>query len=80
MREEYTTSDLNVGAYLICKGFPLLSVEGAKGSARRGVMYFQPQAREVAQEYFNGGMIPARKYTATLRELKAEIRHNLHST
>ncbi len=80
MKEEYTTSDINLGAFLVIRGFPLLTVEGAWGSPRRGVLHFPPEARQVAREYFNGGMVPARAYTTTLRDLKAEIRHHLHNS
>ena len=73
----YSTSDLNIAAYLMTKGYTLHSLESANGNPRRAVMHFEPAAKAAADDYFTGAEVPARSYVAMLRELKARIRHEL---
>jgi hypothetical protein len=75
----YTTTDVNLGAYLVVVGFPLIRVDSTPGSPRRGVLHFRTEAKAAATDYFAGGKVPAKQYTATLREVKARIRHELHN-
>ncbi len=75
----YTTTDVNLGAYLVVMGFSLIKIESTPGSPRRGILHFPPEAKAVATDYFVGGKVPAKQYTATLREVKARIRHELHN-
>jgi hypothetical protein len=69
--EEFTTTDLGLGSYLLAKRFPLLRI--TRSGTRRHAFHFPLAAQESADDYLRGGMIEARTFAAALRDLKVRI-------
>lgn len=67
--DSYSTSDLNLAAFLMAKGYSLLRVEAAGGI--RKVFYFAPDAQELTAEFYRNAPVPARAFANALRDLKA---------
>ena len=67
----YTTSDLNLAAFLMTQGQPL---EGVSRDGPRLVFSFPAQARAVTPGYYSGATVQARAFANALRDLKALIR------
>jgi hypothetical protein len=66
----FTTTDLGVGAFLLSRGYAILSRTRDNG---RLTFAFPEAAREVAEEYYQGGSCPARSFYHSLRDLRGMI-------
>jgi len=69
VNDSYSTSDLNLAAFLMARGLPLLKTESAGGF--RKMFWFSPEARDVAAEFYQNAPVPSRSFTNALRDLKA---------
>ncbi len=69
VNEGYSTTDLNLAAFLMARGLPLLRTESAGGF--RKTFWFSPEARGLAAEFYQNAPVPARSFTNALRDLKA---------
>lgn len=63
------TSDLNVAAFLYCRGHSIQEVVREGG---RIIFRFAdtPEISDTVLAYFNGATVPAREYSNILRDLK----------
>lgn len=69
--KEYTTTELIVAAFLVSRGWNVSRVE-SEGPI--GEFVFPDGAREDAAEFFQDGLVSARKFANAIRELKARVR------
>jgi len=69
----FETSDLNVAAFLRCRGF---SIEDLRCDNPRVVFTFadSQRLREAILDYANDGPVPVRSFCNTLRDLKGLTR------
>ncbi len=68
------TTDINIAAFLICKGHELESIEDVTEGARQKIFIFTEEIdKSTAKEYWDGATVPAKKYTQTLKELKIRL-------
>ena len=70
--DSYSTTDLNLAAFLMARGLPLLRTESAGGM--RKVFWFGPEARDLAAEFYQDATVPARAFANALRDLKTRLR------
>lgn len=63
----YTTTDLNIAAYLLATDHPLLGLDGSPG--QRSFTFGNVTEEEVAA-FFAGAKVDARKVLGALRDLK----------
>jgi hypothetical protein len=66
----YSTTDLNVGAFLIARGHKLVQVTGEGAQKKFG---FHDDARRDVDNYFLDALVPARSFAAALKTLKSAI-------
>lgn len=64
---EFSTSDLNVAAYLVTIGRPLLRLEGRPGQR---AFVFGDVIQEDVTRFYAGVAVDARKLLGSLRDLK----------
>jgi uncharacterized protein (UPF0264 family) len=66
----YRTPDLYQSAFLLTKGLTLIGTERAEG---RTLFLFRDEGRvrELVEQYFGNGLIPALSFKSSLRELKS---------
>jgi hypothetical protein len=64
-----TTGDLNVAAFLCCRGH---SIQEVIREGSRVIFRFAdaPEISDTVLAYFNGATVPAREYSNILRDLK----------
>ena len=72
-RQIYETSDLTLASFLRCRSF---SIENLKRQNGKAIFVFEdsPQLRHAILDYANDGMVGARSFSNTLRDLKGLIR------
>mgnify|MGYP003578169235 CR=1 FL=1 len=70
--EHHSTTDLSCAAFLMARGHPLLRTE--RQPSGRCVFTFPTTAREDAQAFYAGAVVPARAFANALRDLKALTR------
>ena len=73
MSELFAVSDIQLGAFLTCRGFKVQSVGGDRA---RAIFNFPPEARPIADEFFRDGQVSARKFGQAIRELKMLANHS----
>ncbi len=66
----FETTDLAISAYLLSRGYQLLSTSRHNG---RVTFHFPDSARQVTEDYFKGAMTAARSFYHALRDLRALI-------
>ena len=71
--DEFSTSDLGQGAFLLAKDFPLLRVDQ---TAPRVAFVFPKGAEQTARLFYQPGqnLVDARKFHLSLRELRGLTR------
>jgi hypothetical protein len=69
---EYRTTDLNVAAFLVARGYTMTGIERLT-DGRRGVFLFGPGARADVDQYFLNAPVGARDFAAALKNLKAAL-------
>jgi len=67
---QFSTTDLGVSAFLMSRGYSMLSRSRENG---RLTFHFPEDANQVAEEYFKGASSPARSFYHALRDLRALI-------
>jgi hypothetical protein len=72
MQDATEVTDLAVSAFLMARGFPVVSVTGRRG---RRVFVFAPEAQSECTRYFTGATIEARAFAEAMRSLKALLHH-----
>jgi hypothetical protein len=68
---EYGTSDLGLASYLVVKGHPLTGLGGLPGGKR--TFFFPGEAETDALTFFQDAAVPARKFFAAVKDLKALV-------
>jgi hypothetical protein len=71
--DEFRTSDLGIGAFLLAREFPLLRVEHGR---ERAVFVFPASAADTAKSFYSpsDSMVSARLFHYSLRELRGLAR------
>ena len=68
------TTDINIAAFLVCKGHELVGIEDVSEGARQKVFVFEDNIDKTeVKEYWDGASIPAKLFTQTLKELKIRL-------
>ena len=66
----YSTTDLNLAAFLLARGLPLLKTDGGS----RKTFHFSVEARDLAPEFYQNVLVPVRTFANALRDLKTRLR------
>jgi hypothetical protein len=67
MRQEFSTTDLNLAAYLLYLDYPLLHLNGPPG--QRAFAFANVAEKDIAA-FYAGAKVDARKLLGALRDLK----------
>jgi len=70
--DSYCTTDLNLAAFLMARGLPLLKTESTGGA--RKTFHFGPEAQDIAAEFYQNAPVLVRSFANALRDLKTRLR------
>jgi len=69
---EYATTDLNVAAFLIARGWKLRRLDGPRTSRS---FVFEAAAKDDVQRFFLNELVGARDFASALKQLKSALHH-----
>ena len=72
MEGVFISQDLGVAAFLVAKGYTLVEIRRVPGS-HRSQFVFPSEARDIAEDYFNGALVQAHRLTHAMRDLKLRL-------